>query len=161
MDSIQQQAEIVHNGMEKRGFQLADEGASSGCHHCQGVLAYCYLFRFGCEQDEARSLELARESSGRGSRYGQHTLGTLHYNGVVGLAQDHAQALAFHRLAAAQGLDGAQDSLGLTYYFGEGVARDYAEALRLYQLAAAQGHREALYMVAAHKTLVWFRVRGC
>ena len=61
---------------------------------------------------------------------------------------DHAQAVAFYRLAAAQGLDGAQSRLGYMYYNGVGVSQDYAEALRLYQLAAAQGHPEALFSVA-------------
>jgi len=56
-------------------FELAEEGARLGCHHCQGVLAYCHWRAWGCEVDYARSLELTRESSGRGSRYGQHTLG--------------------------------------------------------------------------------------
>ena len=133
---------------EERGFELVEEGARLGCHYCQGVVAYCYLSGFGCKVDRALSLSLARESSGRGSKYGQHTLGELHYWGRGGLARDRTQALAFYRLAAAQGLDGAQDSLGDKYYYGDGVARDFAEALRWYQLAAAQGYPAALYYVA-------------
>jgi len=139
--------ECVAMDVEK-GFELAEEGARLGCHHCQGVVADCYFWGHGCEVDYARSLELARESSGRGSRYGQVTLGRLHYLGVGGLAYDIAQAAAFFRLAAAQGLDDAQFQLGYMCYRYEGVAEDYAEALRLFQLAAAQGHPEALYTVA-------------
>jgi TPR repeat protein len=133
---------------EKRGFELAEEGARLGCHHCQGVVAYCYRSGFGCEIDEALSLSLARESSGRGSRYGQLTLGRLHHHGAGGLAQDYAQAAAFYRLASAQGLERAQYLMGHMYFCGFGVAEDYAEALRLSQLAAAQGHPEAFYTVA-------------
>jgi len=132
----------------KTAFELVEEGARLGCHHCQGVAAYCFFNGFGCDRDDARSLELARESSGRGSRYGQHTLGRLHFSGAGGLARDWAQALAFHRLAAAQGLDGAQFSLGDMYLRGQGVAQDYAEALRSWQLAAAQGHAWAMWWVA-------------
>ncbi len=132
----------------ERGFELAEEGARLGCHHCQGVLAYCYHEGCGCEGDEARSLSLARESSGRGSRYGQLTLGDLHRYGEGGLEEDEAQAVALYRLAAAQGLDEAQYILGDMYHDGEGVAEDEAEALRWYQLAAAQGHPYALYWVA-------------
>jgi len=134
---------------EEKGFELAAEGARLGCHHCQGVLAYCYLRGCGCERDAARSLELARESSGRGSRYGQLTLGRLHHLGYGGLTRDYAQAVALYRLAAAQGLDEAQCSLGCMHDNGIGVAQDRAEALRWYQLAAAQGHPEALHEVAA------------
>jgi TPR repeat protein len=130
-------------------FELVEEGASLGCHHCQGVMAACYWGGDGCEEDEARSLELARESSGKGSRYGQYVLGWLYYYGVGGVAQDNAQALALYRLAAAQNFDEAQLKLGNMYYFGDGVARDLAEALRLFQLAAAQGHPSALASVAA------------
>ena len=89
-------------------------------------------------------MKLARESSGKGSRYGQVTLGKLH-----NFDWDYAQALPFYRLAAAQGLDGAQCELGLMYGNGSGVIdEDYAETLRWFQLAAAQGHPDALYMVA-------------
>jgi TPR repeat protein len=133
---------------QKRGFELAEAGARLGCHHCQGVLAMCYLDGYGCKADYALSLSLARESSGRGSRYGQVTLGMLHRRGAGGLAQDDTQAVALYRLAAAQGLDVAQWSLGDMYEGGDGVAQDLAEALRWSQLAAAQGHPQALFMVA-------------
>ena len=102
----------------------------------------------GCEADEARSLELARESSRKGSRYGQQLLGVLHPLGAGGVARDDAQAVALYRLAAAQNFDEAQFSLGDMYATGHGVALDYAEALRLHHLAAAQGHPLALYWVA-------------
>ena len=101
-------------------------------------------------RDAAQSSELARESSGKGSRYGQYVLGRLYEYGAGGVAQDYAQALALYRLAAAQNLDGAQNSLGFMYYYGHGVAQDYSEALRLFQLAAAQGHPIALYNVAVN-----------
>jgi hypothetical protein len=129
-------------------FQLAEEGARLGCHHCQGVLATCYSWGYGCEKDHAQSLELARKSSGMGSRYGQYVLGRLYRLGERGFAWDYDQAVAFYRLAAAQGLDGAQISMASMHYDGNGVARDPAEALRWFQLAAAQGHPTALYWVA-------------
>jgi hypothetical protein len=120
-------------------FELAEEGIRLGCHHCQGVMAW-YWGGYGRARDIARSLELARESSGKGSRYGQMVLGRLYENGVGGVALDYAQALALYRLAVAQNLDGAQFSLGNMYVSGRGIAKDYTEALRLFYLAAAQGH---------------------
>ena len=138
---------------EERGFELAEEGARLGCHHCQGVVAYCYCYGYGCEADDARSLELARESSGRGSRYGQHALGLFHRFGAGGReTRDAAQAVAFYGLAAAQGLDAARCELGDMHLQGNGVAQDHDEALRWYQLAAAQGYPPALIKVAScHK----------
>ena len=134
---------------EYAAFKLVDEGARLGCHHCQGVMARCYWGGFGCEEDEARSLELARESSGKGSRYGQCVLGFLYQYGAGGVAQDYAQAVALYRLAAAQNIDEAQLSLGYINYDGVGrVVQDHVEALRWFKLAAAQGHPKAMYWVA-------------
>jgi TPR repeat protein len=90
---------------------------------------------------------LARDSSMSGSKYGQYTFGRTHHLGEGGLARDDAQAVALYRLAAAQGLDGAQLSLGYMYDNGYGVPQDYAEALRLFKLASAQGFPRALYQV--------------
>ena len=58
-------------------FELVEEGARLGCHHCQGVMAGCFNCGQGCERDHTQSIELAFESSGKGSRYGQHALGEL------------------------------------------------------------------------------------
>jgi len=130
-------------------FELVEEGARLGCHHCKGVIAWFY---FWMQEDEERSLELARESSGSGlgSRYGQCVLGWLYYSGEGGVAQDYAQAVALYRLAAAQNFDDAQRRLGHMYDEGLGVAQDDAEALRWYQLAAAQGLGAALFNVAVY-----------
>ncbi len=133
-----------HNG----AFELVEEGARLGCHHCQGIMAECYRLGCGCVRDAARSLELARKSSEKGSRYGQYVLGWLYRLGIGGVGRNPAQALALYRLAAVLNHDGAQFILGGMYRFGDGVAQDFAEALRLFQLAAAQGNPTALYNVA-------------
>jgi hypothetical protein len=130
-----------------KAFELVEEaqGARLGCHHCQGVMAMCYCFGYGCVRDTARSLVLARESSEKGSRYGQYVLSQLYRYGEGGVVEDHAQAVALYRLAAAQNLDCAQLSLGC-------VTEDSAEALWLFQLAAAQGHPTAFANIAyCHK----------
>jgi TPR repeat protein len=131
-----------------KAFKLVEEGARLGCHHCQGVMACCYRYGFGIPQDTTRSLELAHKSSGKGSRYGQYMLGRLYECDVGGVAQNHAQAVALYRLAAAQNFDRAQINLGSMHYDGIGVVQDYAEALRLFHLAAAQGNTSALNWVA-------------
>ena len=135
---------------EERGFEFAEEGARLGCHHCQGLLAWCYCKGYGCVKDAARSLELACESSGRGSRYGQHVLGELYNFGKGGVAQDYDQAVAFYRLAAEQGLDDAQWWMGIMYFNGDGVREDDDEAHRWHQLAGAQGHPEVLFNQAEY-----------
>ena len=143
--------EGVAKDLEKT-FELAEEAAALGCHHCQGVMSYCYAGGYGCKKDAARSLELARESSGRGSIYGQYTFGRLHHHGFdYGLSsEDYDISVPLVRLAAAQGLDGAQYELGCMHEYASGVAQSYAEALRWYKLAAAQGHPFASFTVAQY-----------
>ena len=125
---------------------LLKEGQRLGCHHCQGLLAWgCTLSPSTVHWGNSPgSLQWARESSTKGSRYGQYMLGQC-YEGRC----DYAQAVALYRLAAAQTLDKAQLRLGHMHFNGFGVAQDFTEALRLYQLAAAQGEPQALYDVAA------------
>ena len=136
--------------------ELASRGMGLGCHHCQGVMAYCHGIGTGngttehpiCV-DEELSLQLAMQSSAKGSRYGQQSLGELlRYNTEHVVDLDSALAVMHFRLAAAQGLDEAQCSLGFMYRSGKGVTQDYTEALRWFQLAAAQGLPVALFNVA-------------
>ncbi len=88
-----------------------------GCHHCQGVLAYCYWSGVGCDKDLAGAVLSALESAAKGSKYGEFLLGRMYtiggyVRGWAGVAQDYAAAFAHFRLAAAQGYDVAQHWLG-------------------------------------------------
>jgi len=58
--------------------------------------------------------------------------------------QDYAQAAAWFRKAADQGLAAAQNNLGLVYYNGHGVPQDYAQAHKWFNLAAASGDADAV-----------------
>jgi TPR repeat protein len=51
------------------------------------------------------------------------------------------------RLAAEDGIAGAQFSLGLRYKSGTGVVKDPAQAIHWFRQAAEQGHDEAQYML--------------
>ena len=51
--------------------------------------------------------------------------------------------MRWYRLAADQGLAGAQSNLGFMYANGRGVPQDDAEAARWYRLAADQGFASA------------------
>ena len=127
---------------QKKAFDLVDEGARLGCHHCEGVMAHCHVFGHGCKKNYARSLELARLSSQNGSRYGHYTLGWLHQFGKAGLSADPTEGVAFYQLAASQGLDKAQRALGQMDTFGPlGIDRD-DEGRRWLQLAVAQDDHE-------------------
>ena len=57
--------------------------------------------------------------------------------------QEQAEAMQLYRLAAEQGIAGAQSRLGVMYAEGRGVAQDDRESVRWFQLAAEQGDAEA------------------
>ena len=55
------------------------------------------------------------------------------------MPQDEAEAVYWYRLAADQGLAGAQFNLGVMYSEGQGVPQNDAEAVRWHRLAAQAG----------------------
>ena len=57
--------------------------------------------------------------------------------------QEQAEAFQLYRLAAEQGIAGAQCRLGVKYAEGRGVVQDDRESVRWFRLAAEQGDAEA------------------
>ena len=99
--------------------------------------------------DLSTALDMAQESSDRGSRYGQCTLGNLYYD--YGSLRDVIKARQLFKLSAAQGLDKAQYYSGKTSYRCDGGK----EKMRLFQLAATQGLSEALLSIG-----YWYKYGG-
>jgi hypothetical protein len=128
---------------EKRAFAFASAGAALGCAHSKGALGRCYVYGGGIAKDAGRGLALGRESAAAGSCFGQYVVGKCYTSGWGGVVQNHAEAVRFYRLAAAQGHATTQNILGCMFEKGQGVAQDHAEAVRFYRLAAAQGHSTA------------------
>ena len=62
---------------------------------------------------------------------------------ATGVEQDQAEAFQLYRVAAEQGIAGAQCRLGVMYAEGRGVEQDERESVRWFRLAAAQGNAEA------------------
>jgi hypothetical protein len=99
-------------------------------------------------KNEAQSLELARESSRKGSRYGQCTLAYFYDIRNRHVEQNYTKALELYQLSVAQNFDAAQNNLGYMYEKGFGVTQDYSEACQLYQIAATQGCPVAMFNFA-------------
>lgn len=59
--------------------------------------------------------------------------------------RDYATALQEWRPLAEEGDAAAQFSLGVMYYYGQGVRQDYEAAMTLYRRAAAQDHAGAQF----------------
>ena len=62
------------------------------------------------------------------------------YQKALMYTEDYQEAVKWYRLAAEQGHNMAQHTLGLAYDKGEGVPQDYQEAVKWYRLAAEQGN---------------------
>ncbi len=60
-----------------------------------------------------------------------------------GVSRDAVEAVRWYRMAANQGIAGAQSNLGECYRNGEGVRKDAVEAVRWYRMAADQGDAHA------------------
>jgi uncharacterized protein len=82
----------------------------------------------------------------KGDARAQFDIGFMHAYGW-GVPRNPAEAIAWYRKAADQGLQVAQHFLGIAYVNGEGVRPDDAEAARWFARAAAQGFAEARYML--------------
>ena len=65
------------------------------------------------------------------------------YGTGQGVPQDYAQAAAWYRKAADQGIAQAQSSLGRMYANGQGVPQDDVEAVKWTRLAADHGRAVA------------------
>jgi TPR repeat protein len=126
-----------------RTYKLAYSGTLLGCHHCQGMLAYCYWYGFNSRPNFAQAYTLAKESSDKGSPHGHYVLGLLYRHGD-GVKEDHNKAVMLYRLAADQNLAEAQRALGYMYHNGYGVNIVPWKAYEYYQLADAQGYRVPL-----------------
>ncbi len=80
----------------------------------------------------------------KGERCGGQLLWAGSCRNVLRWSQDDAEAVRWYRLAAAQGLSGAQQNLGFMFEKSRGFpqgthAQDMAEAVRWYRLSAVQG----------------------
>jgi len=98
----------------------------------------------------------------------QFLLGLGHELGKEGLPKDYQKAKYWYKLAANQGSDEAQHSLGAMYEEGIGVRQDYQKAKNWYEKSAHQGNSTAqtklgfLYALGQgtrqdyHKAKFWF-----
>jgi hypothetical protein len=83
----------------------------------------------------------------------------FNYQNGRGMRQDRAEAMTWHRLAAARGHWQSSYDLGAAYENGEGVARSIAEARAWYRLALRQGFpgdgaQEALARLAPPRGII-------
>ena len=91
-------------------------------------------------QDEPQCVALARESAGKGSKYGQWVLARFHARGQGGVAMDYDAAVALWMLAALQNYDRAQGDLGSMFHDAE----NSEEALRWFKAGGSSRSRQGI-----------------
>ena len=94
--------------------------------------------------EELLALRLVRPLADKGEARAQAELGHLY---EIGQLRDLKQSVFWFRKAAEHGDSAAQESLGLTYYGGEGVPKDYPQALFWFRKAADQANKGAEFML--------------
>jgi V8-like Glu-specific endopeptidase len=96
--------------------------------------------------DYATALRRLSPLAASGDARAEFDVGFMHAYGW-GVARNPAEAIAWYRKAAEQGLPVAQHFLGLAYFNGEGVRPDGVEAARWFARAAAQGFAQGQFML--------------
>ncbi|KAH3767118.1 tetratricopeptide repeat protein [Pelomyxa schiedti] len=107
-------------------------------------LGSCYVSGCGVEKDSAEGIRCYEASAAKGNAFSMTKLATVY----AAAPDSKSQALGLLERAAAQGLDEAQNQLGVQYETGEIVPVDRARAVSLYRLAASQGDILARYNLA-------------
>jgi TPR repeat protein len=94
------------------------------------------------QQGEAdrKLLSDIRAKAKRGDAQSQVQLGTVLFDGSLGMAKDEVEALKWFRKAAAQNFADAQLMVGVCYVSGRGVAMEGAEAMKWFRKAAEQNN---------------------
>jgi len=104
----------------------------------------------GLAQDRAQAVALYRLAAAQNFDGAQNSLGFMYYHGM-GVAKDFAkdfaendaEALRWHQLAAAQGNAWAMYWVALCIEKGRGVPKNKAEAIRWHRRAQAAGCSDA------------------
>ena len=133
---------VVDDAVQKVCICLCDPTSkynSANCDHQQpcGQAYRLYLKATAASDTEALSL-LQPLASTQKEPCAQYMMGLLYRDGL-GVTKDMTRAVAWYKLAVAQGYAEAQSALG--HYYGEdGDDQNIALALQLERKAAAQGH---------------------
>ena len=99
--------------------------------------------RTRAEQGDAAALSALRAQATQGDATSQYELAGLYADTDGPLTRDILEAARWLRLAAEQGHEAAQLSLGVFYLVGEGVPQDPVQTERWFRRAAEQGNAVA------------------
>jgi hypothetical protein len=106
---------------------------------CKLALGYGYG-KHGLSVDQAKCIELMRQSAGLGCLEAQYQLGSLYNSGEMGLKRDENEALKYWKKAAACGHLASLHDFGYTELNND----NYVAAMRHLRLSASGGYRDSM-----------------
>ena len=95
---------------------------------------------FGLPVDQAKCIDLLRQSAGLGFPDAQHNLGNFYHFGEMGLEKNEEEALKYWQKAAEGGDVVARHNLGSA----ANVNDDFAAAMHHWRLSASAGYRKSI-----------------
>jgi TPR repeat protein len=134
---------VFTNGTQpvhEAAFELASNGAQSGCNDSKALLAVCLYYGCGCTKNVDEALILAKESADQGNKYGHLIYGRILYwkDG-----ESRATAIQHYMISAKMGLNEGLLTMGSMYMNGIYLPMDKKNGLVLIMKAADQKHGPA------------------
>ncbi|QSZ42777.1 sel1 repeat family protein [Sulfurimonas aquatica] len=136
-----EEANAAYNAKDyDKAFKLFTELAEQGNADAQTSLGFMYQNAQGCEQNEARTLELYTAAAEAKQPYALFNLAILYENGIGGVEHDQFKAHELHMEAATREVPPAMYEVGLMLERGLGCMQNYSEAAFWYEEGAKRGH---------------------
>ena len=121
-------------------FELASNGAQSGCNDSKALLAVCLYYGCGCQKNVVQALILAKESADQGNKYGHLIYGRILY---WKYGESRATAIQHYMISAQMGLNEGLLTIGSMYMNGLCLPTDKEKGLGLIMKVANQNYGPA------------------
>ena len=145
--------EYVDKDPEK-AFSYYQKGVELGDSRCKFYLSSFYENGLVVDKDMEKAKTLCQEAYdwyyeqavAEDNDEAQFRLGSFFDSGLplIGIDQDYSQAAEWYEKAAENGMDAAQNNLGIMYYHGVGVGQNYEKAFWWFSKAAERMEQGAL-----------------
>ena len=136
----------------------------SGCVHAvairDGGVSLCPFCRTPKPTSDEETIKQCKKRMEVNDATAIHNMGFCYSDGVYGMPQNHAKALALWHQAGELGHSSSYYNIGNAYYFGRGVERDEKKAEHYFELAAMGGHVNARHNLGALEFIAGNRSRA-
>ncbi|MGV6988699.1 tetratricopeptide repeat protein [Testudinibacter sp. P80/BLE/0925] len=138
---LAQAMNLVEKGQYDQALNLAKPYAEQGDREAENLLGYLYQEAYN---NPVEAIKWNKRAAAQGHDVAQFNLG-LNYLNIY----DYSSARKWFEKSAAQGhIAPPLTSLGLLYYYGDGVDRDYVKAADYFKRAVDRGDARGSYYLA-------------